>query len=436
MIGWSRISGLVAGAMLLIYSGSALAQEFEIWVSDAGNLDQGPWQILKYDQNGANPQVFTNVALGWPQDIVFLEEAGEVLVSNITSGQINRYDINTGIYLGPFASGIGQPTRMKISHDGLLYVLQWAGTGRVLRFQLDGTPLGDFTQFGVANSIGLDWDNQGNLLVSSYNTQTIHKFDSLGAYLGIFTTGNMQGPTNIWFDDGGGLIVLDWNGGDIRRFGPTGTFLGNWAAGLGQPEGVDFLPNGNVLVGNGSTGAVKEFTPTGAFVKDYITSGLGGLIKPNAVVIRHLASGFKINPGINDAWVNADAPFQGMFITYFPDLNLVFVAWFTFDSQAPAGSSMATFGAIDQRWVTGAGTVNGNRVEINMENTSGGIFNGANPMPTQDTSYGTMVLEFTDCTEASVTYSFPTAGQTGGFTIKRVVDSNVALCESLDSFDP
>ena len=121
---------------------------------------------------------------------------------------------------------------------------------------------------------------------------------------------------------------------------------------------------------------------------------------------------FQINAGLNDAWVSADAPFQGMFITVFADLGLVFVAWFTFDSQAP-GADTATFGASDQRWVTGLGTIGGNKVVLNMELTTGGVFNGSDPLPTQDTAYGTMTIVFKDCTEATVSFNFPGPAASG-----------------------
>jgi len=38
------------------------------------------------------------------------------------------------------------------------------------------------------------------------------------------------------------------------------------------------------------------------------------------------AASFEINAGLNDAWVSADAPFQGFFFTVFPDLELFFLS--------------------------------------------------------------------------------------------------------------
>ncbi|MEO1054392.1 MAG: hypothetical protein AAFX87_27385 [Bacteroidota bacterium] len=262
-------------------------QDFHIYVSDAGNLQSPPWQILRYDQNGQRPRVFISQRLAWPQDILFLESRNEVIVSNLNSGRITRYDGDTGDYIDDFAIGIGGPTRMKIGPDGLLYVLQWQGNGRVLRYDLDGNFIDEFTSFSVSNSIGLDWDDSDNLYVSSFDGAFVRKFDSNGNDMGAFISSNLQGPTNIWFDNNGDLLVNDWNAGVIARFNDLGVFQDNFVIGLNQVEGIAFLPGGNFLVGNGNA-TVKEFSSNGAFVRDFVTRGSGGLIQANAVVRRPL----------------------------------------------------------------------------------------------------------------------------------------------------
>ena len=258
----------------------------EIYVSDAASFNIGPWQILKYDQNGENPEVFINTNLGWPQDIVFLESDNVVLISNLNTGLINRHNATTGAYIDAFASGIAGPTRMKIGDDNLLYVLQWNGNGNVLRYQLDGTFVDEFTSAGVFRSIGLDWDDSGNLYVSYYNTSTIRKYDSSGNDLGIFINTNLSGPTNIWFASNGDLYANNWNNGTVSRFDSSGNFIETWISDIGECEGVAFLPNGNILIGKGTTGEVKQYQPDGTFVENTVTSGLGGLVRPNAVVLR------------------------------------------------------------------------------------------------------------------------------------------------------
>lgn len=153
--------------LLLLVASFGYAADSQVYVSDAGNIESPPWQILRFDGDGANPAVFIKDNLNWPQDIVFLEDSGTVLVSNLGSGRITKHDIATGAYLGDFATSIGGPTRMKIGPDSLLYVLQWVGNGRVRRYDRNGVSLGEFTSVGVPQSIGLDWDSAGNLYVSS-----------------------------------------------------------------------------------------------------------------------------------------------------------------------------------------------------------------------------------------------------------------------------
>ncbi len=262
------------------------AQTYDIYVSDAGNFNSPPWQILKFDQNGENPEVFIGDNLAWPQDILFLEDQGIVLISNLSSGLINRHDAETGAYIDAFASGIAGPTRMSIGADGLIYVLQWNGTNPVLRYMQDGTFVDEFTSVGVNQSIGLEWDDAGNLYVSSYVGGTVRKFNDEGVDDGLFINSSLAGPTNLWFDENGDLLVVDYNGGTVDRFDSEGNFIEVFMSGLSAPEGIAFPDDETILIGNGNTGSVKEFTAEGVFVEDLIPNGSGNLLTPNAVVLR------------------------------------------------------------------------------------------------------------------------------------------------------
>ena len=276
-------------AFVLLFSSYSFCQNFEIYVSDVGDFaDTTLYQILKYDQNGENPEVFISENLDWPQDIVFLEDQGIVLISSLNTGKITKHDIGTGDYLGDFATGIGGPTRMKIGTDDLLYVLQWGGNGKVKRYELDGTFVDDFTSMDVIQSIGIDWDNEGNLYVSTYGGNLVRKFDPDGEHIEIFANSNLQGPTNIWFDENADLMACNWNGTTVSRFDSLGNYIDNFITGLSNPEGVQYLPDGNILIGDGGTGAVKMFDADGNYIEDFIESGAGGLLFPNAVVLREL----------------------------------------------------------------------------------------------------------------------------------------------------
>ena len=414
----------------LLAAATLNAQGLEIYVSDAGNFQNPPWQILKFDENGDNPEAFITQNLAWPQDILFLEAQGQVLVSNLNSGRIDRYDIETGNFVGIFAQNIAGPTRMKIGPDGRLYVLQWTGLGRVLRYRLDGSFVDEFTQVGVSQAIGLDWDASGRLYVSSYNGGSVRRFDTDGADMGLFIAANLAGPTNIEFTAGGDLLVSDYDGGAIKIFGPDAVYKGILIDDLGNPEGIAQLPGGDLLIGNGSTSAVKRYTTTGTFVEDFVASGAGGLMTPNAVVVREVP--FRINAGIADAWYDPATSGQGFLVTVFPDREEVFLAWFTFDTERPPEDVTANLGEPGHRWLTAQGPYRDDTAELTLFLTAGGVFDAADPAPSTDQDgYGTLTLQFADCKSGSATYEIPSLNLSGEILLQRIVEDGVSLCEDL-----
>lgn len=418
-------------SIILLFASNLLAQDTAIYVSDAGNFSSPPWQILKFDGNGENPEVFINQNLGWPQDIVFLDDTNTVLISNLSSNQITRYNAETGAYIDVFAQVPGGPTRMKIGSDDLLYVLQWSGNGTVLRYQLDGTFVGEFTSTGVSQSIGLDWDNTGNLYVSSYNSDHVRKFDTSGNDLGLFINSNLAGPTDITFAENGDLLVSDYNAARVKRFDSGGNFISNFISGVSQVEGIDTFANGNILLGIGGQSSVRMYDNDGNFMEDFIASGAGGLRTPNAIVIRNDDSGdvFQINAGLNDAWFNPQTDGQGFFVTVFPDLGLMSLAWFTYDTELPPEDAQSKLGDPGHRWLTAVGPYEGNRAVLNISITSGGIFDTTTE--TTQVDGGTIVMTFENCNTGTADYDITSIDRQGSVPIQRVAADNIALCEAL-----
>jgi hypothetical protein len=85
---------------------------------------------------------------------------------------------------------------------------------------------------------------------------------------------------------------------------------------------------GDPVICQGQAPGSFTFCTTGTFINKVVS------VTHEAHEHEH-GAGFTMNAGLNDAWVNAEAPFQGLFITVYPTLNIVFVAWFTFDSEIP-----------------------------------------------------------------------------------------------------
>lgn len=259
----------------------------DIYVCDLGVNRTGPPEIIVYRGNDKNFITLINTNLSSPQDIIFLEEEETILISNLGSNNINKFDINNGGFKGSFTTGLSGPTRMAIGPDNLLYVISWNG-GPVKRFKLDGTFVDDFTT-SINEAIGIAWDKLNNMYVSSFNSGSsgfIKKFDALGADLGVFINTNIQGPTDIWFDSEGNMLVNDWSGNKVEKFNASGNYIGTFISNIGAPEGVDFMDDGTILIGSSSIGAVWRFDNEGNFIEEVVAPEAGGLNTTSAVKVR------------------------------------------------------------------------------------------------------------------------------------------------------
>jgi plastocyanin len=139
---------------------------------------------------------------------------------------------------------------------------------------------------------------------------------------------------------------------------------------------------------------------------------------------------FQINAGLNDSWYNPATSGQGFFITIFPDISSIFLAWFTYDTERPGAEVMANLGEPGHRWLTAFGEYSGGAALLDVELTEGGVFNSAQPPVTQ-TADGTIMLECTGCNECTVTYDITSAGVQGVVPIERIALDNVPACEEL-----
>jgi hypothetical protein len=143
----------------------------------------------------------------------------------------------------------------------------------------------------------------------------------------------------------------------------------------------------------------------------------------------------QINAGLNDAWYFPDTSGQGFFITVFPDLGYVSLAWFTYDTALPPLDATANLGDPGHRWLTAVGPFDGNQALMDIEMTSGGIFDTPSVITSTDPpgSDGTILLTFDSCNSGTVEYDIPSINRQGIVPIQRVANDNIALCEVLDA---
>ena len=89
----------------------------------------------------------------------------------------------------------------------------------------------------------------------------------------------------------------------------------------------------------------------------------------------------------------------------------------------------AQLGDPGHRWITAFGPYAGNEAALDIEVTSGGVFDAGQPAPTHQVG-GTLTLEFEHCSAATVGYEIPSLGLSGSVPIQRLANDNLPACEA------
>jgi sulfatase modifying factor 1 len=143
------------------------------------------------------------------------------------------------------------------------------------------------------------------------------------------------------------------------------------------------------------------------------------------------ARSFLINAAISDAWYYPPTSGQGFFIIVWEDIELVFLSWFTFDTERPPEDVTAILGEPGHRWLTALGSYSGDTATLDVFRTNGGVFDSEEPPAVTDpTPVGTITITWTGCNAGILSYNLPSLALTGDIPIERIVLSNVAACEA------
>ena len=285
---------LFLGVLLAILPVSLLAQQTSgpyVYVSSRDDNS-----VKRYDAaTGAFIDNFVTPGSGGlvrPQEVVFGPD-GHLYVTGFSNPNIKKYDRDTGAYLGEFSTGfnLSQPTKMTFHDDGYIYVSQWGGQRKVVRFNMNtGAFVDEFTSSGVVGGCGHAWDDGGFFYVvgwgSNGNNGTVQRFDAEeGTFIDVFVqpgVGGLAGPVNIWYADND-LFVVDWTRGQVKQYDTeTSAFKGNFISGLVNTEGFTFDKDGFIYLCDWQIDRVNRYHPDGSFDQIFINSGnsLGG---PNSV---------------------------------------------------------------------------------------------------------------------------------------------------------
>ena len=95
------------------------------------------------------------------------------------------------------------------------------------------------------------------------------------------------------------------------------------------------------------------------------------------------------------------------------------MAWFTYGENTVSG----------QRWLTAQGPLQGSTADLVVYETLGGSFD--DPEPSETNAVGTMNIDFTDCSNALLSYSITDEALAGMIDIERTIPGTEALCEEL-----
>jgi len=298
--------------------------------------------------------------------------------NNFSGQSVSLSSDGTRLAIGaPFNDGNGR-------WSGHTRVYQWSSTAWV---QIGADIDGEAAEDRSGSSVSLSWD--GTRL-------------AIGA---------------PWNDDNGSLSgharVYQWSD---TQWAQIGTDIDGEVAGDHFGYHVSLSTDGNRMASG--SGYVNETGVDPGYVRAYDLS---------------MFNVFNINAGLNDAWYNPLTDGQGFFITVFPGLGTVSLAWFTYDTELPPVDAVSILGDPGHRWLTAIGPIVDNQVLMNIEMTSAGIFDTSTEIERTDPpgSDGTLVLTFDDCNSGTVEYDIPSINRHGLIPIRRVADDNIVICEAL-----
>ena len=321
---------------------------------------------------------------------------------------------------------------------GYVRVYQWSGTSWIqLGPSLNGEAASDF--FG--NSVSLTAD--GNRLAVSAIAYGYR--DGAGIVRTYRWTGTFW--EQMGFDiegeaagDRSGRSVSLSSSGNRLAIGASHNSTNGVSSGqvrLFQWTGIDWIQMGSAINGDSSNdffGTNVSLSSDGRRVASATGNANTAAESPSFVRVYDLSmfvNAFKINAGLTDAWYNPDTDGQGFFVAVFPDLGVVSLAWFTYDTELPPPGAIANLGDPGHRWLTAVGPIEGDHAMMEIEMTSGGLFDTPTEITRTDPpgSDGTIILTFDDCNTATVEYDIPSIGRQGIVPIRRVANDKIIDCE-------
>lgn len=455
----NSLIALILSAVVCCFSTLQAAPDAELtYVGQFGSLGAGVGQFR------------------FPTDIDVMDD-GRLLISDSENGRLQictvsgQCEVLTAAVSGGRNSVIDGDGNIIVTSQHLLTFCDPDGACSWL-FGARGSALGQFE-----HPVGIDIDTQGRLVIADRLNHRVQFCDYDGNCSAFGTLnaspqampGEFWEPFSILAEPDGTILVGEVGNEVISVCNEAGecsarlwTPLASGGTGIGEfanPSDMARTSRGDLFVtelrndrvqlcditvddpgdacivfGEEGTGNGQFDNPTAVYIDEqdrvYVAEGNNHRIQILQLTYNSPPP-FSVNPGLNDAWFNAATGGQGFFINVFPDLEKIFVGWFTYETANRSGNPTANVGEPWHRWLVAVGGWVGNKATLDVTKAMGGVFDDPAPVTESDPgSYGTLVIEFHDCLSATVTYDL-FGIQAGQIPITRIVGDNVALCEIL-----
>lgn len=249
----------------------------QLFVADIGGA-----RIQAFLPNGDFVSEFHEAGFA-PIELAFAPD-GRLLVSDVATFQIQRFDVATWTRVSRWGGGKGNgpgqfqdgPAGVAADAAGNVYVAD-VGNHRVQKFAPDGRFLSAIGAKGEGpgqfdNPQGIAFDRAGNLFVCDFDNYRIQKFNASGGFVaawGSHGIGNDQfdHPGGVATDRDGNVYVSDLNNKRVQKFTNDGRFIGSVGNGgrgrdlFDLPWGVTVDDSGNVFVADIGKCNVQVFAP-------------------------------------------------------------------------------------------------------------------------------------------------------------------------------
>lgn len=198
-----------------------------------------------------------------------------VIVSSDFNDSVQMYDLagnRIGAFVPSGGGGLDSPQGITVGPDGNVYVSS-ANTDQVLRYAPNGASLG---QFQIGGGLDQPWflkfGPDGKLYVSSSLTSQVLSYNANGTFSHVAAQGHgLFRPDGLSFDTQGNLLVSDFFNSRVQRFNPA---TGDWMAdvvtdpGLANPLENRLSADGLTLyVSSYGTNEVRKYSMTdGSFL--------------------------------------------------------------------------------------------------------------------------------------------------------------------------